>query len=131
MIPNGDAARAVSEAFDIGYRHTDTAKAYANERGVGDGVRNSGIPRDQISLTSKLAAESKSYADAKERIDGSLQALGFDHIDLMLIHSPQHWAESREGDHCFAGNAMAAFASGQPNDVDLNEIVFRPTAQPL
>jgi len=107
MIPDAEAARAVSEAIAIGYRHIDTAQAYANERGVGEGVRNSGLPRDQIFVTSKLVAESKSYADAKQRIDGSLLALGLDYIDLMLIHSPQPWAEFREGKRHFEGNAEA------------------------
>ncbi len=107
MIPDGEAARAVSEAIAIGYRHIDTAQAYANERGVGEGVRNGSVSRDQIFVTSKLAAESKSYADAQERINGSLQALGLDYIDLMLIHSPQPWAEFRQGDRYFEGNAEA------------------------
>lgn len=107
MIPDGEAARAVSEAIAIGYRHIDTAQAYANERGVGDGVRKSKVSRDLIFVTSKLAAESKSYADAQERINGSLRALGLDHIDLMLIHSPQPWSEFRQGDRYFEGNAEA------------------------
>ena len=107
MIGDDDAARAVRDAIDIGYRHIDTAQAYANERGVGEAVRSSGAPRDQVFVTTKLAAESKSYADAQERIDGSLQALGLDHIDLMLIHSPQPWAEFREGEHYFEGNVEA------------------------
>jgi diketogulonate reductase-like aldo/keto reductase len=107
MIPNDDAARAVGEAIRIGYRHIDTAQAYQNERGVGDGLRASGVARDQLFVTTKLVAESKTYADAKARIDGSLQALGLEHIDLMLIHSPQPWAEFREGDRYFEGNLEA------------------------
>lgn len=70
-------------------------------------MRSSGVPRDQIFVTTKLVAESKSYADAQERIDGSLQALELDHVDLMLIHSPQPWAEFRDGDRYFEGNAEA------------------------
>jgi len=69
MIPDDDAARAVRDAVGIGYRHIDTAQAYANERGVGEGLRSSGVPRDQLFVTTKLVAESKSYADAKERVD--------------------------------------------------------------
>lgn len=107
MISEDDATRAVREAIGLGYRHIDTAQAYANERGVGEGVRSSGVPPDQLFVTTKLAAESKSYADAKQRIDGSLQALGLDHVDLMLIHSPQPWAEFREGDRYFEGNIEA------------------------
>lgn len=107
MIPNDDTARAVREAIGIGYRHIDTAQAYENERGVGEGLKDSGIPRDELFVTTKLVAESKSYADAKERIDASLRALDLDHIDLMLIHSPQPWAEFREGDRYFEGNLEA------------------------
>lgn len=95
------------DAIQIGYHHIDTAQAYANEHGVGEGVAASGIARDEVFLTTKLAAECKSYADAKSRIDGSLRALGVDHIDLMLIHSPQPWAQFREGGRFFEGNLEA------------------------
>lgn len=106
-IPDVDAAGIVQEAIKIGYRHLDTAQAYANERGVGEGLRASAIPRDQVFVTTKLAAECKSYVEANARIDESLRTLGVDHIDLMLIHSPQPWAEFREGEHFFEGNLEA------------------------
>lgn len=99
--------QVVRNAIEIGYRHIDTAQAYGNERGVGEAVRGSGVPRDELFVTTKLAAESKNFTDARERIDGSLKALGIDHIDLMLIHSPQPWAEFREGEHFFEGNLEA------------------------
>jgi len=107
LIPNDVAGRVVQEAISIGYRHIDTAQAYGNEEGVGQGIRETGISRDRIFVTTKLAAESKTLADARQRIDASLQALGMDHIDLMLIHSPQPWAEFRGGDHFFEGNIEA------------------------
>ena len=107
MISDADVEQVVRDAAAIGYRHFDSAQAYDNERGVGSGLRKSGIPREDLFLTTKLAAESKSHADAKERIDGSLQALGLDHIDLMLIHSPQPWADFRQGEHFFEGNVEA------------------------
>jgi len=106
-ISDDDVARVVRDAVEIGYRHIDTAQAYGNERGVGEAVRDSAIPRDEVFVTTKLAAESKSYADAADRIDASLRTLGLDHIDLMLIHSPQPWAEFREGGHFFEGNLEA------------------------
>jgi diketogulonate reductase-like aldo/keto reductase len=106
-IPDAETARVVRDAIELGYRHIDTAQAYGNEHGVGEGLRRSGAPRDQIFVTTKLAAECKRYADAKESIDGSLQELGLDHIDLMLIHSPQPWAEFREGGHFLEGNLEA------------------------
>lgn len=106
-IPDADAARVVREAIAVGYRHIDTAQAYENERGVGEGVRASGVPRDELFITTKLAAECKSYAEARDRIDDSLRVLGMDHIDLMLIHSPTPWSEFREADHYFEGNLAA------------------------
>jgi diketogulonate reductase-like aldo/keto reductase len=106
-IDDGTAAEIVKDAIGVGYRHIDTAQAYENEHGVGEGVRASGIARDEVFVTTKLAAECKSYADAKKRIDGSLEALGLEHIDLMLIHSPQPWSEFREGGHFFEGNLEA------------------------
>jgi diketogulonate reductase-like aldo/keto reductase len=106
-IDDGVAAQVVQDAIRIGYRHIDTAQAYENEHGVGEGVRATGVPRDDVFVTTKLAAECKSYVEAKARIDGSLNALGFDHIDLMLIHSPQPWSEFRQGDHHFEGNLEA------------------------
>jgi diketogulonate reductase-like aldo/keto reductase len=107
QIDDGVAARTVQDAIQVGYRHFDTAQAYGNEHGVGEGVRASGIARDELFVTTKLAAECKSYAEAKQRIDGSLKALGLDHIDLMLIHSPQPWAEFRERGRYFEGNLEA------------------------
>lgn len=118
-IPDADTVGVVREAIGIGYRHIDTAQAYENERGVGAGIRASRVSRDQIFVTTKLVAECKTFAAAQERIDGSLQALGLDHIDLMLIHSPQPWAEFRDGGRYFEGNLDAwraledAYADGK------------------
>src|ERR1700712_2394000 len=81
FIDDDKAAQAVRDAVDIGYRNIDTAQAYGNERGVGDGVRPSGVPRDELFVSTKLAAEIKNYDDAAAAIDGSLTTLGLDHID--------------------------------------------------
>ena len=107
MIDDAQAAQAVRNAVELGYRHIDTAQGYGNERGVGEGVRSCGLSRDQVFVTSKLQAAYKTYAEAKAAIDGSLQALNLDHIDLMLIHSPQPWTDFREGEHFFEGNLEA------------------------
>jgi diketogulonate reductase-like aldo/keto reductase len=107
FIPDDRVAQAVRNAVDIGYRHIDTAQAYENERGVGEGVRNSGVARDELFVTTKLRAEYKTYADSAAAIDGSLRTLGLDHIDLMIIHSPQPWAEFKGGGHFFEGNLEA------------------------
>lgn len=107
MISNAAVVKAVQDAVAIGYRHIDTAQAYGNEAGVGEGIRASGAAQDQIFLTTKLAAEVKNYDEAVRSIDGSLKTLGVDKIDLMIIHSPQPWRRFGEADRFFAGNREA------------------------
>lgn len=99
FIDDDKVADVVCEAVRIGYRHIDTAQAYGNERGVGEGIRKCGVPRNEIFVTTKLAAEAKTYEEAVKAIKGSLEKLGLDYIDLMLIHAPQPWADFRGGDY--------------------------------
>ena len=93
LIPDERVEAAVKTALAIGYRHIDSAQAYGNERGVGEAVRTSGIPREEIFVTSKVLAEIKDYEEAKKSIDRSLRVSGLDYFDLMLIHCPQPWDE--------------------------------------
>jgi 2,5-diketo-D-gluconate reductase A len=88
--PMGDreAERAVAEALDMGYRLVDTAHAYGNEAGVGRGIRASGVPREEVFVTTKLNAEWHGVEGAREAWEESARALGVDVIDLMLIHWP-------------------------------------------
>ena len=104
MIPNENAAQAVKDAVTLGYRLIDTAQAYGNEQGVGEGVRECGVERSEIFLTSKVAAENKSYESAAKSIDETLAKTGLDYIDMMIIHSPQPWAEFRDAKRYFAEN---------------------------
>ncbi|WLQ68690.1 aldo/keto reductase [Streptomyces glycanivorans] len=106
FIDDDKAADAVRAAVQIGYRNIDTAQAYGNERGVGEGVRTSGVPREDLFVSTKLAAEIKDYDQAVTSINESLQKLGLDHVDLMLIHSPQPWDDFRGGDYA-QGNRAA------------------------
>lgn len=99
MIEDEVVGQAVKDALEIGYRHIDTAQAYGNERGVGEAIRTSGIARSEIFLTSKVAAEHKTYESAARSIDESLEKLGLDMIDLMIIHAPQPWNEFREANY--------------------------------
>ncbi|MGQ4483210.1 aldo/keto reductase [Streptomyces sp. SAS_276] len=99
FIDDDKAAEAVRAAVEIGYRNIDTAQAYGNERGVGEGVRTAVVPRDDLFVSTKLAAEIKDYGQAVDAIDGSLGKLGIEYIDLMLIHSPQPWDDFRGGDY--------------------------------
>lgn len=107
LISNEDVPEVVKTAIDVGYRHIDTAQAYKNEEGVGRGIKESGVKRGDIFVTTKLAAELKSFEKAKSSIDASLDKLGMDHIDLMIIHSPQPWAEFGEEDRYPEGNRQA------------------------
>jgi diketogulonate reductase-like aldo/keto reductase len=106
FIDDDRAADAVRAAIEIGYRNIDTAQAYGNERGVGEGVRQSGVARDELFVSTKLAAEIKDYDQAIAAIDESLAKLGLDYIDLMLIHAPQPWDDFRGGDYA-DGNRQA------------------------
>jgi diketogulonate reductase-like aldo/keto reductase len=107
MIENADVVQAVKDAVAIGYRHIDTAQAYGNEAGVGEAIRGCGVSRDELFITSKLAAEVKSYEEAVKAIDESLEKMGLDQLDLMIIHSPQPWAEFSGDDRYFEGNREA------------------------
>ena len=99
FISDDTVAKAVCDAVDLGYRHIDTAQAYGNEHGVGEGIRQCGVARDQLFVTTKLAAEIKTYDEAMKAIDESLEKMGLDYIDLMLIHSPEPWADFRGGNY--------------------------------
>ncbi|MFD1066514.1 aldo/keto reductase [Oceanobacillus locisalsi] len=79
FIDNEDAAHAVIETVKIGYRHIDTAQAYGNENGIGEGVKNSGVGREDLFITTKLAAEEKSYEEAYRA--GKLRAIGVSNFE--------------------------------------------------
>jgi diketogulonate reductase-like aldo/keto reductase len=107
FISDRDVVQAVKDAAEIGYRHIDTAQAYRNERGVAEGIRASGVKREDMFVSTKLAAEAKSYKEAASAIDQSLQTMGLDYIDMMIIHSPQPWRKFRGEDRCLEGNCEA------------------------
>jgi len=99
FIDDDKAADAVRTAVKIGYRHIDTAQAYGNERGAGEGVRTASIPREKIFVTSKVAAENKSYDSAARSIDETLKKTGLEYMDMMIIHSPQPWKEVNQSEN--------------------------------
>ncbi len=145
FISDEDAAQAVKEAVEIGYRHIDTAQAYENEAGVGKGIRESGLKREDLFVTSKLAAEQKTYEGAKAAIDGSLEKMGLDYVDLMIIHSPKPWEEYQGEDRYFEGNRAAwraleeAYEAGKLRaiglsnfkEVDIENILTSCTIKPM
>lgn len=88
-----DAASSVAEAVRSGYRHIDTAQMYGNEAGVGQGVRASGVSREEVFVTTKLNNGHHAPADVHRTFDESLDRLGFDYVDLFLIHWPLPFQE--------------------------------------
>lgn len=145
LIANEQVAQAVQTAIDLGYRHIDTAQAYQNEAGVGKGVRNANVKREELFVTTKLAAEIKSYQAAVTSIDESLERMGLDYIDLMIIHSPKPWQEYHEEDRHFEGNREAwraledAYKAGKLKAIgvsnfekeDLSNILETATVKPM
>ena len=119
MIPDDEVASAIRTAVEMGYRHIDTAQAYENERGVGEGVRTAGVAREELFVTTKLDAGIKDYEGAKAAIEASLAKMELDYIDLMIIHSPTPWEDFGGEDRFFEGNLAAwkameeAYAAGK------------------
>ena len=108
FIDDAKAAEAVRAAVKLGYRLIDTAQAYGNERGVGEGVRTCGVRREELFVASKIAAELKTYEDAAKSIDETLERMGLGYLDQMIIHSPRPWVEVNQSDDRHeAGNLEA------------------------
>ena len=103
-IDNDKAAQAVRTAVALGYRLIDTAQAYKNEQGVGEGIRSCGVPREELFVASKVAAELKTYEAAAASIEETLEKMGLDYLDQMIIHAPQPWSEFRDTKRYFAEN---------------------------
>ena len=109
FIDDSLVADAVKAAVKMGYRHIDTAQAYGNERGVGEGVRTCGIPREELFVVSKVAAEHKTYEEAMTGIDETLKKMGLDYLDMMIIHSPQPWVKVNQCEDRFVEGNRAAW----------------------
>lgn len=109
QIKPEDTAAAVRTALEIGYRHIDTAEMYGNEKEVGQGIRDSGIPREQVYITSKLNNAFHRPDDARRAFDDTLSALESDYIDLFLIHWPL--PTRYDGDFVSTWNVLEEFAS--------------------
>ncbi len=104
LVPADDTERAVTEALEVGYRHIDTAAIYRNERGVGAAIAKSGIPRDELFITTKLWNDRQGGDQPLEAIDESLDKLGLDAVDLYLIH----WPAPKHGNYVNAWEKMVA-----------------------
>ena len=109
FIDDSNAAEAVKAAAKLGYRHFDTAQAYGNERGVGEGIRGCGVSREEMFAVSKVAAEHKTYDSAAKSIDETLLKTGLDYLDMMIIHSPQPWDKVNQSDDRYVEGNRAAW----------------------
>ena len=102
QVDPAETQRVVEDAFEVGYRHIDTAQMYGNEAGVGAALAASGLPRDEVFVTSKLNNNRHERTAALESFDRTLEALGSDHVDLFLIH----WPLPEVGDYVDTWHAM-------------------------
>jgi len=121
LVDPADTQRVVEDALEVGYRHIDTATGYNNEKEVGAALRASGIPRDQIFLTTKLRNDHHKAGDVQGAFSRSLDALGLDYIDLYLIHWPMP-ANERYVDtwHAFEGFA----ADGRAKSIGVSNFLI-------
>ena len=114
QTPPEETERCVSEALEVGYRLIDTAQAYGNEEGVGAAIRKSGVAREDVFITSKIWVSNMNYERASASIDETLQKLGTDYIDLMLLHQAM-------GDYPGAYRAMEdAYKAGKIRAIGLS-----------
>ena len=99
QVPPDETAAAVTTALDTGYRSIDTARAYRNEAGVGEATAESGIAREDLFITTKLWNADHGHDEAHRAFEASLEKLGYDYVDLYLIHwpLPSRTATSRPG----------------------------------
>jgi len=107
QVPPDQTAKTVLNAFEVGYRHIDTAQMYENEAGVGEAIASSGIPRDELYITTKLNNGFHRPDDARRSLDESLSRLGLDQVDLFLIHWPL--PTRYDGDFVTTWRTMAEF----------------------
>ena len=120
MIPNnGPTYEATLAALKAGYRHIDTAAGYMNESDVGKAIKDSGIAREDIFITSKLWLQDYGYENAKKGIENSLKALDTDYIDLYLLHQPY-------GDYLGSWKALEeAVQEGKIKSIGISNITVR------
>ncbi|HWM07445.1 MAG TPA: aldo/keto reductase [Actinophytocola sp.] len=106
-VPSEETEATVTTAFEVGYRHIDTAQMYGNEAAVGKAIAASGIPRDELYITTKLDNGLHQPDDARRAIDESLERLGLDRVDLFLIHWPL--PTLYDGDYVSTWQTLAEF----------------------
>ncbi|RYU08833.1 aldo/keto reductase [Nocardioides iriomotensis] len=117
QVPPEDTRDATLAALEVGYRHVDTAQMYQNEKGVGEAVRDSGLDREDVFVTSKISNKHHTRDDILASFDGSLDELGFDQLDLVLVH----WPLPTVRDFVVAWQAMEEiYASGRARAIGVS-----------
>jgi diketogulonate reductase-like aldo/keto reductase len=132
QVPNGpECVDAVVAALEAGYRHIDTAQAYGNEESVGEGIRRSGIPRDEIYITTKFFP--RRGRDPVSEVERSLQRLGVDQVDLYLVHWPENgptwmWPGMERAHELGHASSIGVSNYGVP---ELDELLPQATVRPV
>ncbi|WP_336854524.1 aldo/keto reductase [Sinomonas albida] len=103
-LDNTQAAEVIATALELGYRHVDTAENYGNEEGVGEGLRRSGVPREEVFVTTKFNREWHSVGGVREAWERSVRRLGLDYLDLFLVH----WPNPDQGTYAEAWDGLLA-----------------------
>jgi 2,5-diketo-D-gluconate reductase A len=126
LVPPGEAAAAVTHALRTGYRSIDTAAMYRNERGVGEAIRSSGIPREELFVTTKVWPSDFGRAETADALRRSLEALGDDYVDLYLLH----WPAPAQGRYVEAYEALVELRSqGLTRSIGVSNFFEEPLAK--
>lgn len=120
LVDPAEAERIVSEALEVGYRHIDTAMIYKNEEGVGRAIASSGIPREELFITTKLWNSDQGTDSARAALDTSLSKLGLDYVDLYLIH----WPAPKYGKHVESWQTLVELrSSGKARSIGVSNFM--------
>lgn len=132
QIPKEDTKRCVLDALEVGYRSIDTAAAYFNEREVGEAIRESGIPRESVFVTTKLWVQDYEYDDALRAVEKSLTELGLDTVDLVLLHKPHgnYYAAWRALERFYKEGRIRAIGVTSFSDERLQDLFLHNEVKP-
>lgn len=133
QIPANETERCVSDALEVGYRMIDTASAYLNEREVGNAIRNSGLKREDIFVTTKLWVQDYEFEDALKAFDKSMSLLGLDYIDLWLLHKPygNYYAAWRAAEKLYKEGRIKAIGVTSFSDERLLDLMLHNEIKPM
>lgn len=132
QIPKEDTKRCVLDALEVGYRSIDTAAAYFNEREVGEEIRESGLPRESVFVTTKLWVQDYEYDDALRAVEKSLTELGLDYVDLALLHKPygNYYAAWRALERFYREGRIRAIGVTSFSDERLQDLFLHNEVKP-